>query len=425
MREPQSRLERAGGLLVFEVLMFALSVGGIVWWRSTNAWPTEADVRLDWTRGLIAAAVILASAFTIAQAKRMAENRACGARWLGWTLGLGALFVALQLNELRSRGRDGLVPVIGPGVHDRADLYYLSAVHRRLHDLAADLNAAGVQRTASSDSGSGEAADRSQRLEFVNQLIAAELQWTEVRVGGSSSEEDQRAAMVALAYDIFPSQAFEETHAQFGQRVKQEDAAREAATNDALQRASEAIATHTPALKSQLATVSEVKGKLQSAKDERRKFPPEFDDETPANVVLLDEQIAAMQSDFEAANARLTAVATMVTEAEDSRARCLNELEAMKRRQTLRDELNGKDQRGLNRNYPWLRLPVALASGCKWAMAYFGLTSFHLLFVAAGLIAMVPRLARCDQPLQMIPLVRFWQVQVVVACVLLVVFYWL
>ena len=205
-----------GSLL--EVLLFAPLICAVVWFQFTQPWPSTADVRIEWWRGAGATIVMIASAWTMAQAYRTAAERNCGARWLGWTLGLGVLFVALQLNELRTRYRDGLIPLVGPGVHNRADLYYLAAVHGRLHGLATELNAAAIQQNVASEADAvrgaeaGKSESRGERLAIVNQLIAAELQWTESRVGATADVEDQRAAIAALAFDVFPSASFADVH---------------------------------------------------------------------------------------------------------------------------------------------------------------------------------------------------------------------
>ena len=78
---------------------------------------------------------------------------------------------------------------------------------------------------------------------------------------------------------------------------------------------------------------------------------------------------------------------------------------------------------GLNGQYSWLRLPIAVAGGRVWAWAYVGLVTLHVAFVVAGLLAIVPRLARCDQPLGLVGLSRYWYVQVAVACAIAAVFY--
>ena len=45
--------------------------------------------------------------------------------------------------------------------------------------------------------------------------------------------------------------------------------------------------------------------------------------------------------------------------------------------------------KGLNDQFPWLRLPIVIPGGNMWASTYFLLTGFHALHVVVGLIAFV------------------------------------
>ncbi len=439
MREPQSRLKRAAGPVVVPAILFALLIGFVVWFRLTNAWPVPSDVRLEWMRGLLAIIVMLASVYTMLQALRTASDRARGARWLGWTFGLGILFIALLLNEVRTRFRDGLVPGFASGVHNRADLYYLSAVHQRMHNLVTELNTASIRLAANeaaakataeaaADTDASQSATREQRLALVNQLLTAELQWTETRVASTADFEDQRAAMSALAYDIFPTKAFAEAHHQFRERVRLEEAERATVADAELQQAAAQIEKHNPQLRTQLEIVSELNSRLRAAREARRKLPPELDleesDEAYARAAELDRQLAALQSELASANENLSITATAVTAAEDTTMQLKNESADLKTRREIRQSIESGDlSGGLNRSQPWLRLPVALPGGCNWAIAYFGLTTLQMTLAIAGLLSIFPRLANCDQLLALGGLARYWFMQAAFACVWFVLFY--
>ena len=128
---------------------------------------------------------------------------------------------------------------------------------------------------------------------------------------------------------------------RFHERVRTEDAGRIETANEAMQDAAEQVKERSPELKKQLAAVSELKADLQAAKDARRKFPPEFDDEVPEQVNQLDEQIESLQEQFDVANAELSRLASAVTVAEDRIALLRNELAAIGARQTLRKSIEG------------------------------------------------------------------------------------
>ncbi len=439
MREPQSRLKRAAGPVVVPAilfaLLFALLIAGVAWFRLTNAWPVASDVRLEWMRGLLAIIVMLASVCTMLQALRTAADRSRGARWLGWTFGLGILFTALLLSEVRTRFRDGLFPGFASGVHNRADLYYLSAVHQRMHDLVTELNTASIRLAANeasaettADTVASDSSTREQRLTLVNQLLTAELQWTETRVASTADFEDQRAAMISLAYDIFPTKAFAETHHEFRERVRLEEADRATVAEAELQQAAAQIEESKPQLKTQLEIVSQLNSRLRAAREARRKLPPEFDldesDEASARAAELDRQLASLQSELASANENLSITATAVTAAEDTTMQLKNELADLKTRQEIRQSIeSGNLSGGLNRSQPWLRLPVALPGGRNWAIVCFGLTILQMTFAIAGLLSIFPRLANCDQLLALGGLARFWFMQAAFACVWFVLFY--
>jgi cytochrome c oxidase subunit 3 len=49
----------------------------------------------------------------------------------------------------------------------------------------------------------------------------------------------------------------------------------------------------------------------------------------------------------------------------------------------------GKEEEGLNEQFPWLKLPFVVPGGNMWASTYFLLTGFHALHVLVGLIVFV------------------------------------
>ncbi len=454
MHEPQSRLVRLSSPLVWDVLLYGLLVGLVLYWRviseangnETTHWPTPADVRLSWPRGIGLATLLLASSTTINQALRSASHRACGSRRLGWTLGIGVLFVACQLSEVRTRIRQNLLPdPFGTGVHNRADLYYLSAVRQRLQDLATELNSASIKanlsetNTVDGDSSATVLSKkREERLAVVNRLLTAQLGWTESKVSQQSPSRvvDQRAALVSLAQDVFPIPAYSMKHRQFREREIPEMALSVAVTEGELTAANLRIADNSPLLQMKLAEVAGLNGELKAIREQLKKFPSEHDsDQDPVDQPSAQEQANAtelvgrdslvqqleqLQPQHEVATAELTRLASLVTEAEETVARLNAQIVTTRARL---QEIAEMPAVGLNEHYRWLYLPVAIPSGRRWAVAYFGLIFFHLAHVIVGLLNFIPRLVRCDRPLAMVEIVAYWHVQVVVGCVLLVLFY--
>ncbi len=453
MHEPQARLVRISGLLVWDVLLYSLLVGCVLWWRlaaeantiTAATWPSPADVRLSWPRGIGLASLLLASSFTMRQAFRTGENRARGARWLGWTFGFGLLFVALQLDEFRTRIRHNLVPSpTGAGIHSRVDLNYLSAVRHRLGEIATELNAAAIKVNASNAAidHTELSTTREQRLAIVNRLLTSELIWTELRISQQSPPQiaDQRAAMTTLAQDAFPIKAYAETHRRFRDGERTELAKKIADAEHELVAAGERIAENSEPLKAMLAEVAELNRQLKAVLDQLKKLPPEDEaeeaTEAPSNEprsqeqaitpertsrrVSLEQQLETLQPLHNLANSELTRVASLVTNAEDAVSQLSAQVAAAKSRQQMIADMPPD---GLNQRYPWLRLPVAVPAGRKWALAYFGLLVFHLVHVLAGLTKIFPRLARCERPLALVDLANYWHWQAFAGCMLLGLFY--
>jgi len=456
MHEPQLRLVRISGLLVCDVLLYMLLVGGVLWVRiaseantiTNSAWPTPADVRLSWPRGVWLAALLLATSVTMMQALRSAENRACGARWLGCTLSIGLLFVAFQLVELRTRVRHNLVPgLIGTGIHNRADLYYLSATRDRLREIATELNAAAIKANATItnlDNAELSTTTREERLAVVNRLLTSELIWTESRISQQSSPQiaDQRAAMIALAQDVFPTQAYTGSHRQFREGELSELARRLADAQRELVAARNRSTENSEPLKAKLGEVAERNRQLKAVRDQLKRLPPEDEVEEVAEVqgdelrvqeqaiapdkndrrTGLKQQLETLQPLHNVANAELTRVASLVTDADDAASQISAQIAATQGRQQMIADMPAE---GLNQRYPWLQLPVAIPAGRNWSLAYFGLTLLHLAHVSVGLMKTLPRLARCERPLALVDLATYWYLQVLAGCVLLGLFYFI
>ena len=453
MHEPQSGRVRVDGalnrgVLFYNLLLYSALLGGVLWFRfatgaeagQSSNWPTPQDVRLSSLRGGWQATLLLASSVTMLRAVRNAANRDCGARWLGWTLGLGLLFVAFQVVELRTRVRHNLIPSIsGSGVHDRADLYFLSAVRHRLQSLVSELNAAAIAANASETERerATPSEQRQERLALANRLLSSEVIWTESRVSQQSPPvlADQRAALVSLAQDIFPIHAYADVRQQFQDRVRSESVEQLAVARSELTEARARIADGSEPLQAKLTEVGELNRQLKQVRDQLKTMPPEeeVDDEekteptSEEQVVApgsgradLQKQLETLQPLYDGANTELTQLATQVTAAEDTVSRLSTQISSLEGRQQWMVELPAE---GLNQRYAWLQLPVAVPGGHRWAIAYFGFMVVHLVHVVVGLLNIFPRLARCERPLALSNSAAYWHVQTITGCVVLGLFY--
>lgn len=432
-----------------------------------GAWPTRQDLRLEVLWAAIATLVLVFSSITIfmaggaAQADRQPSVR----RWLLLTLVLGIVFGVVQLREYQLRWQHNLIPKpLSNSLHDRADLYYLSAVQQRLIQLATDINSDKVRQNQllqqlqnapddAAEDRTGMDAElrrlqaeetlRTERLAIVNRLLASEARWTSTVVATTDELARQRLAIAALAYDVLPHQVFRESHEQFRQlEAQQLDALQSSHQADLIAAETSAKANSEP-LKGLLNAVAEVKAEQQELATQlkshlRQRAIEEEQAEAQPNEVhadeaqpdedpkrsLLERQLADVQQRLEECNAKLTAAAKLVTDAEDNASRLAEELRNIAARQATIAELDPAGV-GLNSIYPWLRLPVCIPGGTVWAWTYFVLTIVHAIHLAYALIAvlLVTVFSRGASLANIAPTVRNWHTMVTFWVLLFVLIY--
>jgi heme/copper-type cytochrome/quinol oxidase subunit 3 len=431
-----------------------------------GAWPTRQDLGLEVLWAAIATLVLVFSSITISMAggAAQADRQPSVRRWLLLTLVLGIAFGVVQLREYQLRWQHNLIPKpLSNSLHDRADLYYLSAVQQRLIQLATDINSDKVRQNQllqqlqnAPDDAAGDRAgmdaelrrlqaeesSRTEHLAIVNRLLASEVRWTSTVVATTDELARQRLAMAALAYDILPLQKFRESHEQFRQlEAQQLDALQ--TTNQAGRIAAEASAkANSEPLKGLLSAVAEVKSEQQDLAMQlkshlRQRAIEEDQDEAQPNEaqpneaqadedpqrISLERQLADVQQRLEECNAKLTAAAKLVTDAEDNASRLGEELRNIAARQATIAELDSGV--GLNSMYPWLRLPVCIPGGTVWAWTYCVLTIVHAIHLAYALIAvlLVTGFSRGASLANTAPFVRNWHTMVTVWVLLFVLIY--
>ena len=420
-------------------------------------WPTRQDLQLAITSAAVGAALLIFSSFTIAMAKyALRSSRESFARlWLLLTLLLGTGFGFLQANEYQRRWQSNLVPKpLSNSLHDRADLYFLSAVQQRLIQLATQINSDKVRQnqlaqllqssaeTLRDNRAKLEAElkglqaaepERAERLTIVNRLLANEARWTSSVVATADDLTKQRMAMAALAYDILPHRTHEPSHQQFRQYESKQLEDLQTTIKVNLLAAETSAQENSQPIKELLSVVAKLKDEQQELESQlkshlRQRIIDEDQDEPPPDEdpkrTELERQIAEISQRLEEPNAKLTAAAKLVTEAEDTASRLSEELRNIKARQSTIVEIDSVGV-GLNQVYPWLRLPVCIPGGTAWAWMYFVLTAVHAMHLIYVLIvvvvwAMLPRLVNFSKVASN---VRNWHTMVIVWCILFVLIY--
>ena len=375
--------------------------------------------------------------------------------WLLLTLLLGTGFAILQANEYQRRWQCNLIPKpLSNSLHDRADLYFLSAVQQRLIQLATQINSDKVRQNqlaqllqSSAETLPGNKAsleaelkglqaaepERAERLTIVNRLLANEARWTSSVVGATDDLTAQRMAMAALAYDILPHRTHEATHQQFRQYESKQLEDLRTSLKESLVAAENSAKENSQPIKELLSVVAKLKDEQQELESQlkshlRQRIIDEDEGELPLDEdqkrIELERQIAEVSQRLEEPNAKLTAAAKLVTEAEDTASRLSEELRNISARQATIAEIDSAGV-GLNQVYPWLRLPVCIPSGTTWAWLYFVLTAVHAMHLIYVLIVVVvwatlPRLVTFSKVTSN---VRNWHTMVIAWCILFVLFY--
>jgi chromosome segregation ATPase len=280
-----------------------------------------------------------------------------------------------------------------------------------------------------------EESQRTKRLTVINRLLASEAKWTSTVVATTDDLAIQRMAIAALAYDIHPHGAFASPHQQFRQLESQRLEESLATAKKGLLAAEAAASVNSEPIKPLLAAVAETKAEQKDLQSQlkshlRQLLADEDPEDAPEQVsdpklVALESQLAEVQQRLDDCNAKLTAAAMLVTEAEDSASQFSQELGSIAARQATIAEID--PGLGLNRQYDWLKLPVCIPGGTAWAWSYFILTILHTTHLAylwiAVFLTLVSSQTSSGRLSKTVQIVRNWHSMVVVWVILFVLIY--
>ncbi len=437
-----------------------ISIYLIIRFALVEPWPTRHDVRLLSPWAVIGTIGLLISSFTMFMVTRClsSDRLQSSRRWLLLTLLFGFGFAISQANEYRRRWLDSLIPApFSYSLHSRANLYYLSDVQQRLIQLATDINTSKVNQNqlaarlqnlpddrqadrarleAELQHFQAEESKRAERLTMINRLLTSEAKWTASVIATLDDIATQRLAIAALAYDIRPHRAFFASHQQFRQLEAQRLVESLADTQKDLLAAEATAKENSEPINELLRAVAEVKSEQEKLESQlkayiRQRIIDEDLDELPEQDndpkrVALERQLAEVRERLEERDAKLSAAAKVVTDAEDHASRLSQELRSIAARQAAIAEMDASV--GLNQQFPWLQLPICIPGGTAWAWTYFILTithTIHLIYVLTltVMLTMVWREAKRDGSPKTKDIARSWHTMVTVWCVLFVLIY--
>jgi len=422
-----------------EIMFFAGLIGTYIVLRfgaPPDTWPVPHDVHLVERIGALNTFVLIMSSVTIVLALEAARSNKTGLAklWFGLTFFLGTVFLGVKAYEYNSKFEHGIYPSSPRSlIHERSDVYYVSAVRDRLNSLVTtwqgqeaqlgtftgeknDLEKEQQQLAATPDDHSRERLseikrrlrqidselgklkagqeERQTRLPIADSLLRDFANWTELVVAKTDDPVRRQAAMEVLAYQVYPLHR----DAPFIDEYRRWEAADRRRETDALAAQRVEVVERQSALAAEQARVQGARDALQKEVDALQGAGAQ---DEPAQATL-----AARQQELAQANQALVDVGTRLTQATEELAGVTAGLDRIRRREEALDKLfdvhfdeeqhtflhpghggHGESEwHGLNHEYPWLRLPMKIPSGNMWASTYFLLTGFHALHVLVGLI---------------------------------------
>src|SRR5688572_21432427 len=132
-----------------EIMFFAALIGTYIVLRfGALQWPTPPEMHLVETLGALNTLFLIVSSVTIVIALEAARNnQAVAAKgWVLVTLVFGAIFLGIKAFEYNSKFAHGIYPSHPhSNIHEKADIYYASAVRARLRELRAQIDAQLVE----------------------------------------------------------------------------------------------------------------------------------------------------------------------------------------------------------------------------------------------------------------------------------------
>ncbi len=183
-----------------EIMFFAALIGTYIVVRfGAPVWPRPHDVHLSEPIGAFNTFVLICSSVTIVlslEAAR-ANHARVAKRWFALTLALGSVFLIVKAYEYKAKWDHGIYPRMPrSAIFEKADIYYASAVRKRLAEVKAPLDLKQP---------SDRSADEKQRLVALSTPPLSEA---------IAEANNPNADLVTLANQVLPSHATDgESHA--------------------------------------------------------------------------------------------------------------------------------------------------------------------------------------------------------------------
>ncbi len=385
-----------------EIMFFAGLIGEFIVLRfgaPNGIWPTPHDVHVSEFIGTANTALLLFSSLTIVLAYEYAkrDKPVLSKAALFATFLMGSAFLGVKCYEYSAKFAHGIYPVHKRSLmHDKADVYYMSAVRKRLATLRTGFEA------VKAETGSLDSAEAS-KLALVTNLQENMVGWAEWRAMQESDPTLQQKAFDFSAYAIYPLHADEhamELHADseiksIDEAIKQFAVQTESlnVVQSELKGRNESLVVLTTQLNKEKTDAENAVVALKTSRaklDEATKQDNTTDEAkqkldasivaAEGKVTAIDERLAQSEAETQANAAETTSAAAALASTEKTVARY------QKRKDTIPVLMAAAAHKGLNEENHWLKLPIKIPSGNMWASTYFLMTGFHAVHVLIGLI---------------------------------------
>jgi cytochrome c oxidase subunit 3 len=392
-----------------EIMFFAGLIGVYIVLRfGAPVWPRPHDVHLSEPIGALNTFILICSSVTVVLALEACKGGQRGASrfWLALTLGLGGLFLVIKAFEYQAKFAHGIYPALPRSrIYERPDPYYTQAVRERGRQLQAEMKlriADLEQQRAANPVGSealqSQIAELERRLAILDNDVMRLANEPAVSDPTPMSPEERlqrlRHDRAALARSIMPHYA---EHVPTSGRIAQMESGPEVRiyipAAPAPVEAEPPAETPAPSAGESPAAASpdgQAPSGSEAAPAGRHEVRRRVRIVSPGHGLLDGERVViagvqATDKDGADISSDINGNWTVDVVDPDTFELEMSYLEPGVR--YVPDSGTWRLTGGLNEEFPWLKMPMVIASGNMWAATYFTLTGFHALHVLAGLVA--------------------------------------
>lgn len=345
-----------------EIMFFSALIGTFIVVRfgaPEGTWPTPHDVHLHEWIGAFNTFVLICSSVSIVLALEAAKanNSGTARRWIGLTLLLGCVFLGVKAFEYNAKFQHGIYPSQPRSlIHEKADVYYLSAVSDSLRQTVSSLE----QKKAD---GATLSKEEEEKLAVATELSNSMAGWTLSKIAINPDSLENRLAIQVVASMVYPT-----SNASESVNIYLRDQLEELKSN------ASQVEPKLVELRTQYEEVLAEEAPLQEQIDDwnrRKKADEGITEEEQTQLDQLDSQMDSLLKD------RKIPVENEISEIEKPLEQAQGRIAVLEKYAT--------SEHGINEDTA-LQLPMVIPSGNMWANTYFLLTGFHAIHVLVGLI---------------------------------------